>query len=648
MMTRSGFLRRLGVGAAAMLAARHASGKEKAPKRPNILWLSAEDIGPHLGCYGDPHAITPRLDQLAAAGVRCTHAFTAAPVCAPNRSSIITSVYASTLGAQHMRSGGEGLDRSIKPQLPESVPCLPEVLREHGYYCTNNAKEDYNFAAARKLWDESSGKAHWKNRPGGVPFFAVFNFKGSHEGSVRANPASHARNIARLREDQLQDPGKIAPPPYHPDTPEVRRQWANYYENITALDYWVGSHLDALEEAGLAEDTIVVFWSDHGAGLPRNKRWNYDSGTQVPLIVHAPPAWRDLLGIEAGSVDDRLVSSLDLAPTTLTLAGAPVPESMMGRTWLGDAAQPRQYVHCIRDRMDERYDMVRAVRDERFRYIRNYMPFLPYDQYMNTAEQSPVKQALHQAVREGSLPPGAAWMTRGTKPIEELYDLDSDPHELNNLAGQSSHRETLERLRAAHEAWRARSRDTGLIPEPELVALAERFGTRYAIYEGMARERPAIWENLYKTADAAGKWCVEPGPEHRETLRAAALDPAPSIRWWAFTGLAHGANLDAQDAELLTQALEDESLSTAAAAAHGLLRHETNVDAALELLVRAAASEREWVRLHAVTALDRVGELARPAIPALRQAREDRHNKYVVRVANHALNVLLGENNQVR
>ncbi len=243
--------------------------------RPNILWISTEDIGPHLGCYGDPHAVTPTLDGLAAKGVLYKNAFTTAGVCAPNRSSIITGVYPTTLGTHPMRTGGSGVERSIPAKLPKNVRFFTEYIREAGYYCTNNSKTDYQVKTPKDAWDESSNTAHWKNRPHeDTPFFAVFNYKGTHEGSVRSDPERFSRLTRRLTPEQRQDADQLTTlPPFHPDTPIVRRQWQKYYELLTGLDYWVQDLLNEVEQAGLADNTIVVFWSDHGTGMTRCKRW---------------------------------------------------------------------------------------------------------------------------------------------------------------------------------------------------------------------------------------------------------------------------------------------------------------------------------------------------------------------------------------
>ena len=257
----------------------------------------------------------------------------------------------------------------------------------------------------------------------------MFNYSNTHEGSVRSSANDYASKTKRLSDAQRRDPGTITVPPYHADSPNTRRQWANLHELVTGMDYWVADQLQALDDAGVAEDTIVVFWSDHGTGLPRHKRWVYDSGIRIPLIVYVPEKWQAKYGVTPGTVEDNLVSSVDFAPSMLNLLGLDIPANMQGQPFLGpDLPAPREYVFGGRDRMDERYDMIRYVRDTQYKLVINYMPQKPYWQYTNTGELSPVQQDLYRAVADGTIPEGAAWVTRKTKPLMEFYDLNADPH----------------------------------------------------------------------------------------------------------------------------------------------------------------------------------------------------------------------------
>lgn len=616
------------------------------PPRPNILWLSAEDMDASLGCYGDPDAITPNLDRLAATGVRYTNVFTVAPVCAPNRSCIITGVYPTTLGSLHMRSSGEGWRGSHQPSLPDSIRCFPEYLRRAGYYCTNNAKQDYNFAPTpEETWDESSLRATWQNRPDPKqPFFAVFNFMETHESKVRAEGDELQRLTETLTDAERHAPAKMHVPPYHPDTPKVRQQWANYHDLITVMDHWIAEKLQELEDAGVADNTIVVYWSDHGAGLPRHKRWLYDSGTHVPMIVYAPKALQERYGIAPGTTNEQLISSLDFAPTALALAGVARPDFMQGQVFLGpDTAAPRTYAFSARDRMDERYDTIRSVRDERYRYIRNYQPWVPYHQYIDFCERGDVQRELRRLQAEKALPEGCAWFGLPAKPVEELYDMKADRYSLHNLAGDPAQAAVLERMRGAMLAWSRDTRDLGFLSEAELNRLEKRFGTRYEIYDGMQKADPAFWNNLYTLVDRSG--LVAPSDSQR--LSQAVKSEHSAIRYWAVLNLVRMQPMNDDARTLLRDARSDAAADVRAVAAEALLKQGIDEQAQLDLLAGLLKDEDMWVRVAAATALDNAGEKARPVLPALQEALKDPYNKYVARLANHAVNTLLGTKTEV-
>ncbi|MFM1918948.1 MAG: hypothetical protein RLZZ303_582 [Candidatus Hydrogenedentota bacterium] len=600
-----------------------------AADRPNILWLSAEDMGPHLGCYGDPHARTPTLDALAAEGLRYTHAFTVAPVCAPNRAAVITGMYPWAIGAHHMRTGGEGASPTTLPVLPEDVKLLPQLLRAAGYYCTNNSKEDYNFAKPKEVWDESSGRAHWRNRPEpDQPFFAVFNYTGTHEGQVRADDKGRTYITEGLKEEDRADPAAITPPPYHPDTPVVRRQWANYYDGIAALDQWADALLRELNEDGLGDETIVVFWSDHGAGLPRCKRWPYDSGTRIPLILRIPEQYR---GEQAtpGTVNNRLVSSIDLAPTMLAFAGLAPGSRMQGRDFLDDATA--SLVFSGRDRMDERYDLIRSVRDGRFRYVRHFMPWKPYDQYMEYEEQSPVKQELHRLKAAGELTPATAWVAATSKPVEELYDLEADPHELNNLATKAEIAERLSAMRNALAQWSRDAGDMGLIPEAELWRLQREMTPRADLMRALEERSPGFQKTLWRAAMLA----AEPASAEAGELDALSQSPEPSVRYWTVLAL--------RDSDTLAGYIKDASPLVALTAAALCLERDLAIEESLAVIRAALGGKDPWLRLLAVQALEAAPRHATGLIDDLAKAREDRESKYVVRAATR-LHAMMMEN----
>lgn len=555
--------------------------------RPNILWLSSEDTSPTLGCYGDRHAVTPVLDKLAGQGTRYTHAYTNAGVCAPSRSGIITGMYPSTLGSQHMR---------CKAVLPPGIRAFPAFLRDAGYFCTNNAKTDYNFDVPRDAWDEVSRTAHWKKRKPGQPFFAVFNYEVSHESRLVLRGAEHEKNVSALKTWERRDPAGLDLPPYHADTPETRRDWANYYEVVTAMDYQVGARLKELESAGLLEDTIVCYWGDHGVGLPRAKRWLYESGTHVPLIVRIPEKFRVGGQGKPGTIDAQLVAMIDLAPTMLNLAGVALPPQFQGRAFLGsNLTKPRQFIYGARDRMDERYDIIRSVRDRRYRYIRNYEASKPYYQHMATPEAGPAMKELRRMHAAGKLSPEAGLFMADHKPEEELYDVAADPHEVHDLAADPAHVNTLRRLREAHLEWMQQTRDTGLIVEPELEIREKQYGSRYAILRAPGNEN--LLDRL---------------------LHPSASDPDAAVRYRAIQAMNSG----------FEPFLEDPSAAVRIEAARRLGR--------IAPIVKELSSETGSVRLLAALALDSLGSQAKEAAPALRAAAKD-ENRYVPRVAAHAL-----------
>ncbi len=435
-------------------------------RRPNIVWISNEDMSPRLSAYGDTLARTPALDRLAAQSVRYTHAFSTAPVCAPSRAAIITGMYQTSIGAQHQRTTTDTVAELPGPYLavpPFYVKAFPEYLRAAGYYTSNRAKTDYQFGVPFTIWDDLGSKSHWRNRPdSSQPFFSVFNLEVTHES--RIFPSSPARQGKPL----ITDRAKIQVPPYYPDTPAVREELARIYDNIADMDRQVGEILAQLADDGLAENTIVFYWSDHGDGTPRAKRSLYDSGLRVPLMIRWPKA----LGptIPPGSVRDELVSFIDLAPTVLALAGVEIPAHLPGRVLVGpDVAPAPAFVFAARDRMDIEYDMMRSARDARFLYVRNFSPELPYAGHVVYRNQSAIMQdwLRLQAERKLAGPP-ALWM-RTQRPAEELFDTTVDPHQIHNLSGDRAFRATLVRMRDAVTSWMARTGDQGLLNEPEMI-----------------------------------------------------------------------------------------------------------------------------------------------------------------------------------
>ncbi|MBI5688409.1 MAG: sulfatase-like hydrolase/transferase [Verrucomicrobia bacterium] len=594
----------IGFCAALSLAASFADAQTAVPAaRPNILWLTAEDICPNLGCYGDTYAVTPNLDRFATQAVRYTQAFGITGVCAPNRSCLITGVFPTRLGSHGMRS---------TTTLPAAVKCFSEYLREAGYYCSNNAKTDYNFAVPKSAWDECNRKGHWRNRKPGQPFFAVFNHEVSHESRIRVPEAQYQENTARLTPAQRHDPAKAPVPPFHPDTPEVRRDWARYYDNITAMDYQVADKLKELEDAGLAEDTIVFFFGDNGTGLPGMKKWIWEGGIHVPLMVRFPKKWQHLAPATPGQTTDRLVSFVDFAPTVLSLCGVKLLPHLQGTAFLGEqAGKPRKFIHAIRDRMAERFDIVRVVRDRRYQYHRNFMPHLTWSQFVSYTEEMPTMKAWRQIASEGKLTGPPARYFSLTKPVEELYDNETDPNQLTNLAVNPKHRETLERLRAECVRWMRATGDLGLLPEHEMLVRSEG-STPWEIATDL-KKNPL--DALLGAAALANKMT----PANTARLQALLDQKDSALRWWGATGLV-ALGKDAKPAEAaLRKAMSDDSppVRIAAAEAIGNLGDHA---AALPVLTKALEHEAPLVRLAAINVLDRFGAKAKPALPAIRAA----------------------------
>jgi uncharacterized sulfatase len=560
--------------------------------RPNILWITCEDTGPQLGCYGDTYAVTPNLDRLAARGARYRMAWSNAPVCAPARTTIISGMYPPSTGSEHMR---------CMVSLPEGMRMYPCYLRDAGYYATNNAKEDYNLAHTGKVWDDSSPKAHWRNRKPGQPFFAIFNDLGTHESQIRRRPHT-----------LVHDPAKAPLPAYHPDAPEVRHDWAQYYDNITAMDARSGKILKDLEDDGLAQNTIVFFYGDHGAGMPRSKRWPYNSGLHVPLIVYLPPKYRHLApeGYSPGAVIQRLVSFVDLAPTLLSLAGIKPPAHMQGRAFMGPHTAPAPDVMFgFRGRMDERLDMVRSATEGRYVYIRNFMPHKIYGQHIGYMFEMPTAQVWKRQYDDRKLEPPKTFFWE-TKPPEELYDLQSDRDEVKNLATSGAHRQVLAKLRKQVHDWMLQIRDVGLLPENEILSRA---------VKGAPYGEPFPLERVLETAEAASSM----DPKQTQLLVERLKDSDSAVRYWAALGLQmRGADTVRQSREALRKLLDDPAPAPRIAAAEAIGRFGNDQDAADAVRVLSELSppvkNGSAVAILAMNALTTLGPKAKPALAVIR------------------------------
>lgn len=456
------------------------------PERPNILWLVTEDMGPYLPAFGDSTIVTPNLSRLADEGVIYPNLYSVSGVCAPSRAAIATGMYPSGIGANHMRVNSYTDVTGLPPYEaipPANLRMLSEMLREQGYYCTNNYKTDYQFKAPVTAWDESSQYAHWRNRNEGQPFYAVFNFTETHESGLfdpygfrhietrhyHEGDRSYKWAGDRMSEEEtpvhLPKDTEFDIPPYLPDTDTVRRDIWKEYNNISEMDRQVGAVLKQLEQDGLLENTIIFFYGDHGGPYPRQKRLIYDSGLNTPMIIRFPN--KQL----AGSKDDQLISFVDFAPTLLSLSGVQPPEYLQGQAFAGKyiAPEKRSYIHAAADRFDGFTDAIRAVRDKRFKYIRNYRPQQAYYLPIEYRERIPTMQELLNMHAKGELNEIQEQWFRETKPVEELFDCEADPHELVNLADKPEYQEKLVELRNEMDRWIAEIGDQPNLPEAQLI-----------------------------------------------------------------------------------------------------------------------------------------------------------------------------------
>ncbi len=589
-----------------------------AADRPNILWVTCEDINPHLSCYGDTYSVTPNLDALAKRGMIYTHAWSNAPVCAAARTTIISGIYPPSTGGEHMRSS---------VAMPRGCKMYPQLLREAGYYCTNHTKEDYNLNKPDGVWDDTSSKAHWRNRKPGQPFFAIFNLMTTHESQIR-----------KTGHKLVHDPAKAPLPPYMPDTPEVRHDWAQYYDNITTMDGEASDLIQQLDADGVAEDTIIMFYGDHGAGMPRSKRWPFNSGLNVPLITYFPPKWQHLApkGYVPSGKSDELVGFIDLAPTLLSIIGIKAPDYMQGRAFAGSLAKPApEFMFGFRGRMDETYDLVRSVTDGRYVYLREYMPQLTYGQHNAYMFLMPTTRVWKRLFDEGKLNEiqQRFWQT---KPTEELYDLQNDPWETHNLALDGKH-PALEKLRLAEQQQCERIRDLGFIPEAERIRMSAGKSPRDAMQSDKDYPLAEVLKIARQASDRSQK-DIAP-------FVAALTHKNATMRWWGVTGLQLRADISQHDT--LVKLLSDESPSVriVAAEALGTFGSADDLDKAISVLLTAADCQKSswFAAVESLNAIHRLGKKAAPfqdkiaALPQKLHHVEGKLNDYVPRLIEKTL-----------
>ncbi len=602
---------------------------------PNILWLTIEDISPNLGAYGDTFAHTPNLDNFAKQSLRYDIAWSTSPVCSPARTALITGMYPASLGGHNHRS---------EVGMPLNIQMYPKLLQEQGYYVTNNVKEDYNVVHAdgdRNIWHESSNEAHYRNRSDeDTPFFAVFN-----------NTDSHGSSIRQRTDLPYHNPDHVPLPPFHPDTPVVRRDWAQYYHSVTVMDEWFGRKIQQIRDEGLMDNTIIFVYSDHGGGMPTYKQLAYNRGLQVPMFVYIPEKYRHLApeDYEPGGFTSRPVEFVDLAPTLLSLIGTEPPAWMQGKAFMGDyQEEPRKYVFGSRGRMDERIDMVRSVRDDRYIYIRNYMPHLKhghFSEYMYTFASTNEWRELYNS---GELVPPQT-MIWEPKPPEELYDLVADPHEIHNLVNCPNHQDVLDRMRVTHQEHMIRIRDLQFLPEAEMHRRAK--GTTTPIWELENRHATSIYdmaqdpqkypiERVFAMAELAAERTYHALP----MLETGLADDDPAIRYWAAMGiLIRGRRAFNATQASLRETLRDESPSVRVVAAEVFATYGTREDRrqAVNNLVELARPDEQgvYVAFEALNALNNLDELSESTEAAiLENETEDPNanwrgaNEYIIRL----------------
>ncbi|MBT5717755.1 MAG: sulfatase-like hydrolase/transferase [Opitutae bacterium] len=562
--------------------------------RPNIIWITAEDMSPTLGCFGDPDAITPNIDKLAKQSVRYTRAFASAPVCSPSRSCLIQGTYPTTLSTQQMRSGFP---------LPSYMKGFPHLLRKAGYYTTNNVKTDYNSGnyqeIIKKSWNENSAAAHWQKRNDDAkPFFSVFNLMTSHQSRSMVWSYERFQNEiqSKLSENEIHDPAKITLPPYYPDSPIIRKTVARFHDCVTAMDKEVGTILKQLEKDGLAENTIVFFYSDHGSGMPRHKRALLDSGMHVPLLIRFPEKWKKYAPSKPGSTSERMVAFVDFAPTVLSLTGTDIPSYMQGTPFLGTkGTDTRKYIFGHRDRVDEVRDLARSVRDRNFLYIRNYMPHLGYNQATAWPDLGEIRHEFYRSADPKKMT-SSQWHFAGpTRPIEELYDCRKDPQNLKNLANSSKHKKVLTRVRRELKRHLNETRDLGFLPEYEAWKLFENSSGW-----DVGKSGKLDLETIRNAASQVG-WATE--ETHLKNLKS----PNELVRYWGAIGLnAHKEKIKNETKKALDHALKDTSPSVRIEAANTLiLRGESH--RALSVLIKDLEHENLIVVTHAARTIELLG-----------------------------------------
>jgi len=591
-----------------------------ADAKPNILWITVEDMSATLGCYGDDFAKSPTLDQFAKESVLYTNAFAASPVCSPSRSTLITGLYNASMGTNQMRSSNH---------IPSGVKGFPSYLRAAGYHTTNYVKTDYNCAENERLisesWDESSAIAHWKTRKENEPFFSVFNDMTTHQSRTMVWPyAAFKEHIqSRLSPAQINDPDQTPIPPYYPETKEVRRTMSRYYDCVTAMDQNVKGILDQLEADGLADDTIIFFFSDHGSGLPRHKRLLFDSEMHVPLMVRFPEKYQHLAPGKPGTRSDRLVSFVDFPATVLNLTGQTIPAYMQGMPFLGpDSEEERTHIYGTRDRVDEVFEMARSVRDKQYLYIRNYMPHLSYNQPSVFSDLGEIRQSIAKQ-DAGKLTKIQSDYAGPTKPIESLFDCAADPKNLNNLLeGEltAAQKDALKKLRRTFKRTRLEIQDVGVLPESIMRNHVRKEDT--PIRNIMTSDHAPDLKSSWKVADLVGR-------KDRKSLIVNLASAEPQDRYWSLIGMRVDFAGDKRLHDKAAGLLKDTSADVRIEAASWLATNSKKYrKAALAVLIADTEHENWWSGLRACRAIELLGKKAKSLLPQMEELyAKHRHQK---------------------
>jgi len=571
--------------------------------RPNILWITCEDLSPILGCYGDSLAKTPNIDRFAKNAVRFTNAYATAPVCTPARSSLITGVYASSMGTHHLRG--------VVPKS-EKIKCFTEYLRQDGYYCTNNEKEDYNFLTPEQAWDESSNTAHWRNRKPGQPFFSVFNFMTTHQSQTRYGSEKLNKINMTLNEDERISLDDIEVPPYYPDTPVIRTNIAALYTQVNIMDKQFQGIINQLEEDGLRENTIIFFYSDHGTGLPRGKGYLHDTGIKVPLIIEFPDKYKHYSPVNAGEFSDEMVSFIDFAPTVLSIVGINPLNYMQGDPFLGKYKKStKEHVISIRDRRDEVLMFSRSIRTERYHYIRNFFPHRPRMQRNFYSELTPIRQELRRLHIQGTLQSEENWLMEDSVPVDELYDTKVDPNEFTNLARDQEHQNIMESLKSKLFSWMIDTKDLGLVPEYEMLEQTKG-EPPYEVFMNTLDAKPIL-----ELVDKIGR-----GKQFISDFNIALKSKDPIFRYWGATGLAALGEEAIESKELLNILLND-SVPYVRFAASEAICNLGNFESGIAVLSEGLEDESIVNQLHASQILMAVGNNAKLALPQMNIAIEN-------------------------